>query len=102
MVDLAPDLAYAAVYQPDGRILTGYPAGLRGTADASHAGWFQGVVAARSLHLSGVIPLADAKRSEVIVMALPLGKSSRPAGYLLAYYRLARIETWLRQQSNDD
>jgi signal transduction histidine kinase len=107
-VELVPDLRLAALYDPNGRLLLGYPAGISLPAAVGGAVWFRRVKASAGRPvISEVVTVpggGGGGAGEVLTMAVPVAArhgddlaDDRPAGYLLAYYRLGDIYSWLRQ-----
>jgi signal transduction histidine kinase len=96
-VELVPDLLFLAAYRPDGTLVAGYPPNPAPPKNAAGMGWFRGVSARRSLYLSEVKRWPTARTSEIVSVAVPLGKGHRLVGYMLAYYRLGDFGQWLQR-----
>src|SRR5579871_5222442 len=96
-VDLVPELLFLALYGPDGRLIEQYPAAPAAPATVAHTEWADYFRPGRTLYIGKVITLPDDPKTEVMVAARPWGPPSHPGGFILAYYRLGRVNQWMQQ-----
>ncbi|HZT41622.1 MAG TPA: ATP-binding protein [Chthonomonadaceae bacterium] len=96
-VDLVPELLFLALYGPDGKLIEQYPAAPAAPTTTAHTEWADYFRAGRTLYIGKVMTLPHDPKTEVMVAARPWGDPARPGGYILAYYRLGRVNEWMQQ-----
>jgi hypothetical protein len=102
-VESVPDLQFAAAFRADGAPVGSYPASAPApSADAVRAApWFRDVLSSGRPYVGAAAAAPHRGRAaggaRVIALAVRVADGARPAGCVLAYYRLGQMNAWLRQ-----
>jgi signal transduction histidine kinase len=93
---LDPDIALAAVYRPDGRLVTSYPHRSTLARSARDEPWFGGCRRQTGPYISPICSFESGVSGQGVYLVVPVGPEARPVAYLMAPVGLEEINRWLQ------